>query len=688
MLMASVLVRRGVFSKEELVFFLEKDIKNLHQPFLFKDMERAIDRILDAKSEGERVLVFGDKDVDGIVGTTIIVKALKKLGIDVRWAVPDGKQSYGVSKQVLDDFYKDHGSLVITIDCGISNHEEVKYASSLGIDFLIFDHHTPSADLPEAFAVIDAKIPEQGYPFTDLCGGALAYKLYTALLFSQSDFYRQKICLLNAVPLNEALNIELIGIRNLAVQWRKTITVSKDLPQRDEELVHLLSDSVVMVFNAELQKKLLQKNLAKSIEFYFVDIASECMELFPQFKNMTLLEMLGEKHLKQYLGTKPQEIDVLHHLYTQLIVKKESCFEESRQEVLGLAGIATVADIMPMQGENRIIVEEGIRAIRENQENKNPGLDALLARVGINKDELDVNKIGWKLAPVINASGRMGCAQKAVELLLEDDAMRIQELTEELIEFNQQRIKQMESIKREIQEKAEEALEQQKSYIMFHNEKIPHTFTGSIANALLRRHKVPAIILTDIDPQTVNGSIRCDRFFNANILIDDLREFFINGGGHKAAAGFSFPKKDEENMMRRLQSKIEELLGSDSIEKEDAIDVDLEIPEEYFNLDEVKELLYVLHPFGERWPVLNVLLRDIPIKSFERMGKDFQHVKIMLGISKYTVPALIWNYDTMLTIEQLSDASKMSFVSNLRVEVFRGMEQFSFVVRDCVLHPE
>ena len=136
-LTASILVRRNITDPEQIQFYLENDLQLLHNPFLFNDMEDAVDRIITAREEEEKVLVFGDSDADGITSTVLMTEALRDFGLEVFQKVPEGEEPYGLSKSTID-FAKEQGvSLIVTVDCGISNHEEVLYASQEGIDVII-----------------------------------------------------------------------------------------------------------------------------------------------------------------------------------------------------------------------------------------------------------------------------------------------------------------------------------------------------------------------------------------------------------------------------------------------------------------------------------------------------------------------------------------------------------------------
>ena len=216
-ILASVFVRRGITSSSDLLFFLEENLRFQHSPFCFCDSEDAVERIIQAKEEGEKILIFGDSDVDGITSTAILYDFLVKFGCDVKWRLPVCDDAYGLSMTAVDDFANEGGSLIITVDCGISNVEETKHAMQLGIDVIITDHHNPQKEIPPALFVLDPKIPELNYPFAEISGAAVAYKVVSALRFSQSDFYNAEICLFNISENKEqkCYDIDCLKIKNL-----------------------------------------------------------------------------------------------------------------------------------------------------------------------------------------------------------------------------------------------------------------------------------------------------------------------------------------------------------------------------------------------------------------------------------------------------------------------------------------
>lgn len=178
-----LLKNRNLDTEEKQKVFFEGGTSNLHDPFLLKDIKCAVDRIRKAIDEKEKIMVFGDYDVDGITSTVILYDFLKKVGANVDYVIPNReKDGYGLKDYFIRKFKEDGINLIITVDCGISNVEEVKLASELGIDTIITDHHDVPNELPNAFAIINPRQKDCNYPNKDLSGSAVSYKLVSVLV--------------------------------------------------------------------------------------------------------------------------------------------------------------------------------------------------------------------------------------------------------------------------------------------------------------------------------------------------------------------------------------------------------------------------------------------------------------------------------------------------------------------------
>ena len=180
-LLATILVNRKI-EENQIEIYLNPNRKNFHDPFLMPDMEIAVNRILKAMGNKEKIIIYGDYDVDGITSITVLKSFLKDRGIDVDQYIPNRlEEGYGLNNPAVKKIAEQDYDLMITVDCGISGIEEIKYANSLGIETIVTDHHEVGEDLPDAIAVVDAKRKDNIYPCRDLAGVGVVFKLIQAL---------------------------------------------------------------------------------------------------------------------------------------------------------------------------------------------------------------------------------------------------------------------------------------------------------------------------------------------------------------------------------------------------------------------------------------------------------------------------------------------------------------------------
>ena len=225
---ASVLVRRGYGDPELARAFLAGE-QPLHDPFLLGDMAGAVERIRTAIAAGKRICVHGDYDVDGICATVLAVLVLRELGAEVEWHLPSRfDEGYGVSGQTLERLAEEGCGLVLTVDCGITAVEEVRRARELGLDVIVTDHHRPGEELPDCPIV--ATRPSD-YPFQDLCGTGVVYKLAQALLGEDSEVLRRHLDLVALATIADV--VPLVGEnRSLAIAGLRTLQRTQKLGLR------------------------------------------------------------------------------------------------------------------------------------------------------------------------------------------------------------------------------------------------------------------------------------------------------------------------------------------------------------------------------------------------------------------------------------------------------------------------
>lgn len=212
-IIARVLANRGINSLQESRPFFNPALDHLHDPFLMRDMDRAVERVIRNIDDQKPILVFGDFDVDGTSGAAMLYLALNSLGAKAVTYIPDREsEGYGLSKKGIDTASEIGSDLIITCDCGINAFEQVDYARSIGIDVLITDHHTPDENLPNAIAVLNPKRSDCAYPFKGLCGGGVAFKLVSGVAESLGKSFDSIMQFLDLVTLGTTA--DLVPIRD------------------------------------------------------------------------------------------------------------------------------------------------------------------------------------------------------------------------------------------------------------------------------------------------------------------------------------------------------------------------------------------------------------------------------------------------------------------------------------------
>ena len=206
--LAQLLVQRDICTFDDARSFFRPDLANLHDPFLMADMENAVKRLTKAMRHNEKILIYGDYDVDGTTSVALVYKFLKQFYSNVDFYIPDRyNEGYGISIQGIDFAAANDFKLVVALDCGIKAVEKVKYASSLGVDFIICDHHTPDAVLPPAVAVLDPKRDDCTYPYEHLSGCGVGFKLMQAFTIVNNIDFTQLIPLMELLALSIASDI-------------------------------------------------------------------------------------------------------------------------------------------------------------------------------------------------------------------------------------------------------------------------------------------------------------------------------------------------------------------------------------------------------------------------------------------------------------------------------------------------
>ncbi|MDR3162107.1 MAG: single-stranded-DNA-specific exonuclease RecJ [Spirochaetaceae bacterium] len=660
LLTASIFARRDITGGEDIRYFLEDDLRHLRNPFELPGMEDAVERIMAARDEGEKVLVFGDRDVDGITSTTLLGSFLARQGLDVSWRLPQGDEPYGLSLAAVEDFAAEDGTLIITVDCGVSNVAEIRRARELGLDVIVTDHHNPREELPAALAIVNPKLASSSYPFRDLAGCGVTYKLVWALRFAlKSETYGQSISLLLTRPSNDAYIIEIAKLRNLTVIDRLIETVVPGMVGIAEtRLPAFLRDQQIFTWDAPLQKKTLAKIFGGGVEINMVDIAAEIGKEMPQTEGKSLLRLKELSRIARYSAVSPGELDVFISLFISFIQKRERLFTDEDALDLQLACLGTVADIMPLRDENRIIVRQGLGAMTKTPR---PGIQDLLFKLGLAGRRISAGDLSWHICPAINAAGRMGEPDKAVELLLQGDARERDRLAGELKALNEDRRKLGEDAWSIVEPLAEESRKDfSDALVMAAGENINRGITGLMAARLVSRFKKPALVAA-LGTDTAMGSLRSLGGYKLPPLLEPCADLFRDWGGHNYAAGFSMDRANWAVFLDRLR------LASRTIELEEAageetLTVDAELPLAYLKPD-IFSLVDRFEPYGEGNSPLTFLVRGMRIAEISLMGKpEAKHVRFLLDTGRYKWPAVYWQAAEKVNVEfALEDRADVVF---------------------------
>jgi single-stranded-DNA-specific exonuclease len=454
--LCQLLVQRGIRTFHQAKDFFRPQLSALHDPWLMKDMRAAVDRILSAIRSGEKILIYGDYDVDGTTAVACLYQFLRKVcpTEQLDFYIPNRyREGYGISKLGIDYADDNDYSLIISLDCGIKSVDLIAYAAILGIDFIVCDHHLPDDQLPPAVAILNPKQPGCPYPYKDLCGCGVGYKLITAL----------------------------------------------------------------------------------STEF----------------------------------GFPPEETF----------------------QYLDLVATAIAADIVPVDGENRILAWYGLKKVNENPNN---GIRALIQLSGLTRALKMINLV-FMIAPRVNAAGRMDDARKVVHLFIESDPELALSYASQLHADNTDRKEADSSMTEEalaILEK-ETANPDRRSTVLYQ----PHWHkgvVGIVASRVIERYYRPTVILTR-SGEVISGSARSVNGFNVYEAIHACREHLLGYGGHFAAAGITLLPEQVEAFTMKFEETVASTIQPGSLFPELIVDAILPfdaIRPSFYNI------LEQMQPFG------------------------------------------------------------------------------------------
>lgn len=494
-LLRQLLANRGLATPQEIEDFLEPRFERMHDPFLMRDMDKAVERILQALENQEQITIYADYDADGVTAAAVLLRFFQHLKYPkINYYIPDRfEESYGMNPEAVQALASQGAKLIITVDCGINAFDSVTKASELGVDVIVTDHHQLTGGVPSAVAVVNPHRPDDHYPFKDLTGVGVAFKLVQALI-----------------------------------------------------------------------KKLKIKN------------------------------------------------------------SKIKILEGREKWLLDLVAIGTVADCQSLLGENRIIVKWGLLVL---QKSRWAGLRKLLELAGIWGAEMDAYKIGFVIAPRINAAGRIEHANLALELLLTDDDVYAAGLAHKLEDLNRHRQDLTEQILSEAREQL--LVMTDKKILLASGEGWPKGIVGLVAGKLTEEFARPVLIL-ERGAEEATGSARSVGGFNIIEAIGQSKEILVRYGGHPMAAGFTLKSEHIELFHKNLLQYADGILSEEDLSP--VAEYDAEIAIGQISEDLLADL-QKLAPFGLGNPRPRLRINDLLPRYVSAIGNEGKHLRMYVGDS-------------------------------------------------------
>lgn len=532
-LQALLLNNRGIQEPAQVWRYLHSSLADLYDPYRMKDMRKTVERVLRAVQNREKILIYGDFDVDGVTSIVVLKKTIEMLGGECDFYIPQRlTDGYGLKQEAIEEFKNQGHTLVISVDCGIRAFEVAEYAANIGLDLIITDHHLPGETLPRAYSILNPKQDDCSYPEKNLAGVGVVFKLVQALL-------------------------------------------------------------------------------------------------------------------------------------------KEAGRDEDSRRFLGFVAIGTVADLVSLTDENRIIVKYGLESLRNPG---NIGLNTLLEMAGVKGQDISCIDVAFKIAPRINAVGRMGGSNAAVDLFDSLDPESVRHIVSDMNRKNILRQQEEGVILEEIEELTRTSPELfNERVLVLAGENWHRGVVGIVASRIMERFHRPTIILS-IENEEAHGSGRSSSTFHLLQALQHSDRYLIKYGGHALAAGLTVLSEDIEAFRRHINDFAARVLQPGDLIPELPVDAYLELSQISFKLlDEINELA----PFGEGNPIPVFASENVKVYSGPWLLKD-KHLKIKVGNVLQNFDAVWWKkgnlFDRLIYQKQISVAysiflNEYNGVSNLQLNL-------------------
>jgi len=622
----SILYNRGLKDENKIMEFLNPELNSFHSPFKMYGMYEAVKRLRSAISDGEKIAIFGDSDLDGITSLTIIHNVLVKAGIKPVIRYPRDKEGYGLTCDIINEFIRQKIQLVITVDSGIRDIEEIKLGKENGIDFIVTDHHEPDSILPDAI-IVNPKQVHCTYPYKDLAGVGVVFKFVQAYLYSHTSVFNKRFILIYKDDIVYILKFIQDGVVTDTIICNNE-TIITNLTEKINT-----DDYIVLTNHQSLKLSSIIKSIHKSITIS--DLRKIASSFYRKdFKDdlKMLEELISDFHINQKMLQLPE---IYLKLFIELQWRSSRKIISLMEEYAVLVTIGTIADIMPLNGENRQLIKYGLSLLNNRKGHK--GILSITGRSGTTS-----KTISWDVAPLLNAPGRMGETDLTVNFFLEHDEKKITDILVEIQKLNRNRKKLVLRIIEKIKEDDPDNIILNDKIFFYMHEDIIDGLAGLIANRLADDLKKPVIIATAVDSNgNVKGSGRSSGNFNFFKYITPHTHYFERVGGHAQAFGFTA----DAGRLKQIIEIINDSIGNDYA-VDDNIRIDSIIDIKDINTNFINSLS-ILEPFGKcnEEPVFAV--KNLKPDNCSSFGINGNHAKFIFGNNLH---AIGWNIkDRMLS---------------------------------------
>ena len=656
-----ILVNRGITSIEEIDKYFNPKSRYLFSPYVIEGICPAINRIFKAFENDENIRVYGDRDVDGITSTVLLTETLRAFHKYVDYTVPIIEDGYGLNPDYIDSAQKDGIKLIITVDCGISNIEEVAYAKSKGIDVIITDHHEPPSQLPEAVAIVDPKTINSCCPQKNIAGVGVSFKLAMALEMARSSRLSGPIV---AFELNnDQVSVTKFSTREGFCELKQLDynLFSRCIPIYFDEYEH---NQINMIISTK-------PNSFKQAPVYISKMMNECL---PDLTDKTKAGFKSALNISKITDSR-----ALILMYLKCVEARLPAVKALWQRSLDILTIGTVADMVPLQGENRTFTQMGLKFVGKS---KRIGLISLFNALGWKNKLITERDISFSIAPILNSSGRLRSAELAIELLLTNQHKRAEELARQLYELNTERKKLGEDCYNSVKGYLLEQNDINKDRILLVAAPMKNQgVTGIVATRLMLDYCKPVIVLLE-DQGKFLGSARS--FKNINIIeaLNYCAEYLEKFGGHIGAAGMTVPLENTELFRKKLREYADVNVSEDDLRPEWLIDAELPVSE--INEQFLQDLLKFA-PFGIENPAPVFTATGAYFSEIRKVGDGKNHLRFKFKRSNgKSIFGIGFNLGDIMAPDVIRDGS-CDVLFHVEPNDYNGVRSAQLVVLDCII---